>query len=126
MKTVNKFAKVVDKTIPTNLDPYYDPNSKEIKKLKTVYDEELKIKTMKDVYHDDRVRVIVKTKDNSSYLICTYAYMVDNGWGASEVQISSDELNDLGLVGAIKEAVIGEKGLFDCRGSSVCTGDMPA
>ena len=132
---ITDFATVVDKTIPTDLDPDYDVDYGHGTVL---FDEELKLdSSIENRYIDGRIRLIVvqseylffggeKVKDNSAFTVYLYAYDKEDGYGVVTFDGSMDEIRDLGgLDDFIYEIVTNEKELFVDRGSSVCTGDMP-
>lgn len=129
------YATVVEKTIPTDLDPDYDVD---YGYGTVLFDEELELDdSVENSYIDDKVRLVVvqseylifggeKVKDNSAFTVYLYAYDKKDGYGAVTFDGSMDEIKDLGgLDDFIYEVVTNEKELFVDRGSSVCTGDMP-
>lgn len=132
---ITDFATIVDKTIPTNLDPDYDVD---YGYGTVLFDDELKLDdSIENRYIDGRIRLVVvqseylffggeKVKDNSAFTVYLYAYDKEDGYGAITFDGSMDEIRDLGgLNDFIYEVVTNEKDQFVDRGSSICTGDMP-
>ena len=132
---ITDFAKVVDKTIPTDLDPDYDVD---YGYGTVLFDDELELDgSVVDRFIGNRIRLVVvqseylifegqKVKDDSSFTVYLYAYDKDDGYGAIAFDGSMNEISDLGgMDDFIYEIVTNEKGLFIDRGSSVCTGDFP-
>lgn len=132
---ITEFATIVDKTIPTDLDPDYDVD---YGYGTVLFDDELKLDdSVENCYIDGRIRLVVvqseylffggeKVKDNSAFTVYLYAYDKEDGYGAVTFDGSMEEIRDLGgLDDFIYEVVTNEKELFVGRGSSVCTGDMP-
>ena len=129
------FAEIVEKTIPTDIDPDYDVD---YGYGTILFDDELKLNGfVENRYIDGRVRLVViqseylffcgeKVKDDSAFTVYLYAYDRDDGYGAITFDGSMDEIKELGgMDNFIYEVVTDEKELFVDRGSSVCTGDMP-
>lgn len=132
---ISDFATVVDKRIPTDLDPDYDVD---YGSGTVLFDEELKLDySIDNRFIDGRVRLVIvqseylifsgeKIKDNSAFTVYLYAYDEDDGYGAITFDGSMEEIKDLGgLDDFIYEVVTNKRQLFIDRGSSVCTGDMP-
>ena len=132
---ITDFATVVDRTIPTNLDPDFDVD---YEYGTILYDDELKLdSSIESRFIDNRIRLVVvqseylffggeKVKDNSAFTVYLYMYDKEDGYGAITFDGNMDEIKDLGgLEDFIYEVVTNEKELFVDRGSSICTGDMP-
>ena len=131
---ITDFAEIVDKTIPTDIDPDYDVD---YGYGTILFDDELKLfSPLGDRYVDNRVRLVVvqseylffegqKVKDNSAFTVYLYAYDKGDGYGAITFDGNMDEIRELGgLDSFVYEVIANEKELFIDRGSSVCTGDM--
>ena len=132
---ITEFATIVEKTIPTDIDPDYDID---YEYGSVLFDDELKIDSpIGDRYIDNRIRLVIvqseylffegqKIKDNSAFTVYLYAYDLEDGYGAVTFDGGMDEIRDLGgLDDFIYEIVTNEKEIFVDRGSSICTGDMP-
>ncbi len=132
---LDDFTTIVNKSIPTDLDPDYDVD---YGYGTVLFDDELKLDdSVENRYIDGRVRLVIvqseylffggeKVKDNSAFTVYLYAYDKEDGYGAITFDGNMDEIRDLGgLDDFIYEIITNEKELFVDRGSSVCTGDMP-
>lgn len=128
LNEAKKWYTIVGNTIPIDKDPDYKPD---YKNYDIIFDHEIYSPELEGIYRDGRVRVIVgrskniivldKEKESNDYFVCwTYSYNDAYGYSATAFDGSTSEINVLGGIdNFVREAVLGEKQLFDTRGSSV-------
>ena len=117
---IENFANIVEPSIPLDVDRDFIP---EYSGRKVLFNKELvlKDKTLKTVYLNNHVRIIVLNIENSDiYEVYIYNYSPENRWQAYYLDGNIEEIEKLGgLNEFVYELVIGEKNLFSHRGSSI-------